>query len=79
MNERKYRTKINAPEIEGRTRHLYIFEEFDRLNAGEFIELSNDHDPKPLFHLFMVEREGIFTWEYLQEGPLLWQVAIGKK
>ncbi|MRG87110.1 hypothetical protein GH754_12395 [Salinibacillus xinjiangensis] len=27
----------------------------------------------------MMEREGEFTWKYLQEGPDLWKVAIGKR
>jgi len=26
----------------------------------------------------MIEREGTFTWEYLQDGPDIWRVLIGK-
>lgn len=74
-----YVVKIDAPKIEARFRHDVIIESFDSLEPGEFLELSNDHDPKPLHYQLMMERENIFTWEYLQNGPLLWRVAIGKK
>lgn len=75
----QFTTKIFAPDIEPRVRHKQIFETFDRLNSGEFMELTNDHDPKPLYYQFMMEKEGEFSWAYLQDGPDLWRVAIGKK
>ncbi|MCU9600837.1 DUF2249 domain-containing protein [Pallidibacillus thermolactis] len=75
----QFTAKIFAPDIEPRVRHKQIFETFDRLNSGEFMELTNDHDPKPLYYQFMMEREGEFSWAYLQDGPDLWRVAIGKK
>ena len=42
------------------------------------MELTNDHDPKPLYYQFLMERENQFTWEYVEEGPDLWKVVIGK-
>lgn len=78
MGEKQYAAKIHAPDIEPRFRHQHIFETFDKLNSGEFMELTNDHDPKPLQYQFMMEREGQFSWEYLEEGPVQWKVAIGK-
>ncbi|MUK90593.1 DUF2249 domain-containing protein [Ornithinibacillus sp. L9] len=79
MNELKYAAKLHAPDIEPRIRHPRIFEVFDGLKEGEFMELTNDHDPKPLHYQFMMEREDTFTWEYVEEGPTLWRVVIGKK
>ena len=79
MSDIKYAAKIHAPEIEPRFRHSRIFEVFDDLNNGETMELTNDHDPRPLQYQFMMEREGQFNWEYLEEGPLTWRVAISKK
>lgn len=76
---RNFAKVINAPEIEPKYRHAKIFEAFDELKSGEAIHLSNDHDPRPLHYQFMMEREGQFVWEYLQEGPDQWQVAIEKK
>lgn len=78
MEEREYTVIIHAPEIEARSRHEVIIESFDSLEPGEFLELSNDHDPKPLHYQLMIEREGTFTWDYLQNGPTLWRVSIGK-
>ena len=40
--------------------------------------LVNDHDPKPLYYQFSFERAGTFTWRYLEEGPEVWRVEIGK-
>ncbi|MGJ9458669.1 DUF2249 domain-containing protein [Oceanobacillus sp. CF4.6] len=79
MNDIEFTTKLHAPDIEPRIRHPRIFEVFDRLNPGEYMHLSNDHDPKPLQYQFMMERESTFSWEYLEEGPERWRVAIGKK
>lgn len=79
MNDTQFIIKIYAPEIEPRIRHQRIFEVFDELQSGEFMELTNDHNPKPLHYQLLIEREDTFSWEYLEEGPLLWRVAIGKK
>lgn len=79
MSQIQFTEILHAPDIEPRIRHAKILETFDGLQPGEFMLLSNDHDPKPLHYQFMVEREGIFSWEYLEEGPDLWRVSIGKK
>lgn len=78
MNDVKYSAEIHAPDITPKLRHVRIFRVFDKLEPGEYMHLSNDHDPKPLQYQFMFEREGKFTWEYLEEGPEIWRVAIGK-
>ncbi|MBO1003614.1 DUF2249 domain-containing protein [Pseudogracilibacillus auburnensis] len=79
MMETKYKETINAPEIESKYRHPFILETFDSLASGEFLQLKNDHDPRPLHYQFMQERTDLFTWEYLEEGPAIWRVAIGKR
>ncbi|HEY4601874.1 MAG TPA: DUF2249 domain-containing protein [Cerasibacillus sp.] len=79
MREIEFAVKINAPEIEPRFRHAHILEQFDQLPSGQYMELKNDHDPKPLHYQFMMERKNQFTWEYLEDGPTQWRVAIGKK
>ena len=50
----------------------------DKLQPGEALLLVNDHDPKPLFYQFQAEASGEFTWDYLENGPEVWQVRIGK-
>ena len=59
-------------------RHAVIFETFEALDAGAAFELVNDHDPRPLYDQFAAERAGTFTWDYLEKGPALWRVRIGR-
>ena len=59
-------------------RHELIFDTYGALGAGEGFVLVNDHDPKPLRYQFEAEHAGAFTWEYLEEGPQVWRVRIGR-
>lgn len=70
---------IDVRQIVPLDRHPLIFQTFDGLQPGEHFILVNDHDPKPLHYQFMHERADQFTWEYLQAGPDVWRVQIGKK
>lgn len=70
--------ELNVIEIVPRERHPLIFKTFDELHGGDAFVLVNDHDPKPLYYQFLHEREGLFAWEYLQQGPDLWKVKITK-
>lgn len=59
-------------------RHELIFERYNELQPGEGYVLVNDHDPKPLYYQFAAEHAGNFTWEYLEQGPEVWRVDIGR-
>lgn len=59
-------------------RHHLIFATYANLGAGEGFVLINDHDPKPLRYQFEAEHAGEFTWEYLERGPEVWRVRIGR-
>jgi uncharacterized protein (DUF2249 family) len=72
-------TQLDVRIIQPRDRHPLIFNTFDNLKSGESFELVNDHAPKPLYYQFMHEREGLFEWEYLEEGPETWCVRITRK
>jgi uncharacterized protein (DUF2249 family) len=61
-----------------RVRHELIFETFGTLEVGAAFVLVNDHDPKPLYYQLAAENAGQFTWEYLEEGPEVWRVRIGR-
>mgnify|MGYP001243172551 CR=1 FL=1 len=69
-------TIIDVREIPPRERHPLIFRTFDELKPGGSFQLVNDHDPKPLYYQFMAERPGQLDWEYLEEGPEVWQVRL---
>ncbi len=69
---------LDVREIAPRERHPLIFGTFDRLSPGQALRLVNDHDPKPLYYQFMAERPGQVDWEYLEQGPEVWQVRISR-
>lgn len=73
-----FKATLDVRHIIPRDRHPLIFNTFDHLAAGEALLLVNDHDPKPLFYQFQAESNGEFTWDYLESGPDVWQVRIGK-
>ncbi len=59
-------------------RHTLIFETYQALAPGSAFILVNDHDPKPLYYQFEAEHTGQFSWEYLEQGPEVWRVRIGR-
>ncbi|HEX6633948.1 MAG TPA: DUF2249 domain-containing protein [Usitatibacter sp.] len=71
-------TTIDVRTIAPRERHPLIFNTFHELQPGAHFLLVNDHDPKPLYYQFQAELGGKFEWEYLQSGPDVWKVRIGK-
>ena len=59
-------------------RHAKNFELVNQLTPeGRFI-LVNDHDPKPLYYQLEAEYPKQFSWTYLERGPEVWRVEIGK-
>ncbi|HEY9000751.1 MAG TPA: iron-sulfur cluster repair di-iron protein [Mucilaginibacter sp.] len=71
-------TVLDVTKIEPRLKHPTIFEHFDLLSGGEGFVIHNDHDPKPLYYQLLGERGNCFTWNYLENGPLVWEVEIRK-
>ena len=71
-------TTLDVREITPRERHPLIFDSFARLAPGQALRLVNDHDPKPLYYQFMAEHPGEVGWDYLEEGPEVWQVRISR-
>jgi uncharacterized protein (DUF2249 family) len=59
-------------------RHEQIFAVYGELVAGTAFVLVNDHDPKPLYYQFAAEHPGEFTWDYVEAGPTVWKVRIGR-
>ncbi|MBB4065388.1 DUF2249 domain-containing protein [Gellertiella hungarica] len=60
-------------------RHARIFHLLGMLDGGETLTLINDHDPLPLHRQLEWVQPGVFSWEYLAEGPDVWQVRIGRR
>lgn len=73
----------DEPELDVRRfphgqRHDVIFATYGSLASGSGFVLVNDHDPKPLRYQFEAQHAGGYTWEYLEAGPDLWRVRIGR-
>ena len=71
-------TVIDVQEITPRERHATIFAAFDDLEAGDTLDIVNDHDPRPLYQQLQARAPGAFSWDYLQSGPQVWRVSIRK-
>jgi len=72
------KTTLDVRQLPPAQRHPTIFNTFEELQPGEQFQLVNDHDPKPLFYQFNAERQGQFWWEYVEQGPSVWRVNIGR-
>jgi uncharacterized protein (DUF2249 family) len=58
--------------------HRLIFQTFDGLHAAHAFLPVNDHNSKPLYCAFKAERDGHFDSDYLEQGPEMWRVRIGR-
>lgn len=75
----KFNAQVDARKYGPKDKHPKIFDTFESLKSGEKMELINDHDPRPLHYQFLAELPDKFEWEYLEQGPEVWRVAITKK
>lgn len=60
-------------------RHPKIFGMLDALAEGGALIIINDHDPRPLHYQLETRYPGEFTWDYLDQGPDVWRVEIGRQ
>lgn len=77
MNQ--FSAAVDARIYVPKDKHPTIFNTFFALKPGEKMELINDHDPRPLHYQLIIEHDGEFEWEYLEEGPEVWRVAMTRK
>ena len=75
--------KSTANEIDARSlvpaqRHEKIFQLVDELTPGASFVLVNDHDPKPLYYQLEAEYPKQLSWAYIESGPVVWRVEIGR-
>lgn len=74
---------LNGNELDVRSlipaqRHQTIFRLVDELAPGASFILVNDHDPKPLRYQLEAEYPQQFSWTYMEKGPDVWRVEIGR-
>jgi uncharacterized protein (DUF2249 family) len=71
--------ELDVRVIPPREKHATIFQTFGALAPGESFVLVNDHDPVPLRYQFEAQHTGQYGWEYVEQGPAVWRVAISRK
>lgn len=69
---------VDARLIEPDVRHELILQIFRNLSPDGGFQVLNDHDPKPLQDQFEARFADRFSWTYLEEGPEVWWVRIGR-
>lgn len=69
---------IDVRTIPPRERHPQIFAKANALEVGKSFVIVNDHDPRPLHYQLQAEYPGQFSWTYLEAGPDVWRVALGR-
>lgn len=57
-------------------KHTTIHEMLDRLEPGEALRITNDHDPRPLRFELDHDHPNKFSFKYLESGPETWLVDI---
>lgn len=77
-SQQKNEAILNATILDPNVKHATIFEHFDALKPGECFILHNDHDPRPLYYQLISQRGETFAWEYMEEGPDVWEIKITK-
>ncbi len=70
--------ELDVRDLAPARRHQVIFTAYHALRPRACFVLVNDHDPKPLQYQFAAEHPGEYSWDYLQAGPRVWKVRIGK-
>lgn len=76
-------TTASKPVIDVRTipphqRHPTIFGMIDALLPGASFFIVSDHPPRPLHQQLETRYPGQFSWDYLEDGPQVWRVEIGR-
>ncbi len=71
-------TEIDVRDLVPAQRHQKIFQLVDELAQGASFVLINDHDPKPLYYQLEAEYPKQFSWNYIERGPSVWRVEIGR-
>ncbi len=69
---------VDVREISPSVRHTVIDQLFTHLATGETLQLVVDHDPHRLRLRLEANCDGGIVWDYLQEGPDVWRVRLGR-
>lgn len=69
---------LDVREIEPAHRHARVIGQVTALVPGEILVIAAPHAPERLLAEIDADAHGEFSFEYLQQGPELWRVAISR-
>lgn len=73
-------TSLDVRPVEPKHRLETILSAWNRLVCGDELCLTVDHDPKCMYYTLLAEYgEQAFSFEYLENGPLIWKVKVIRK
>lgn len=68
---------LDVCSIPPKYRFEKIMGAYRELTSGETLELVVDHDPKCMYYTLEAEEgKEHFSFEYLEDGPLIWCVHV---
>ncbi|OBH55377.1 DUF2249 domain-containing protein [Mycobacterium sp. E2479] len=70
--------ELDVRQLRQPAKHPTIFATYAALEVGESFVLVNNHDPKHLHDEFEADYPSGYDWEYLDKGPNVWRIRIGK-
>ena len=70
--------ELDVRQLRKPEKHPTIFATYAELPVGGSFVLVNNHDPKHLHEEFEADHSGSYRWEYLEKGPTVWRIRIGK-
>jgi uncharacterized protein (DUF2249 family)/quercetin dioxygenase-like cupin family protein len=70
--------ELDVRQLPKPEKHPTIFATYAALAVGESFVLVNNHDPKHLRAEFDADHPGSYGWDYLERGPAVWRIRIGK-
>lgn len=73
-----FATTIDIRDTTPLKRQQLMFNGFEALQQGQSFQLLTDHEPKNLREQLQIRSGNGFTWDYLEAGPAVWRVQIGK-
>lgn len=74
------RTELDVRPVEPKDRFETIMSAYEALAPETTLELVVDHDPKCMYYTLQATRGAeSFSFEYLEEGPEVWRVAVVRR
>ena len=80
MAETELAAVVDVRETAPMHRFEQIMSAYESLAAGATMQLIVDHDPKCMYYTLRATRgEETFGFEYVQDGPEVWEVLVTRK